>query len=129
MNTLTGTLLLAVALAPALSAQTAPFTGKWEGSFTVQRPDGSTGDTDPIIFNLIQKGGELTGTFGDTDNQYRVEKGTVKDGTATFEVQQPNGPLMKFILSIMKGKLEGEMHFVRGDVVRARAKIEATRAK
>ncbi|OFW04988.1 MAG: hypothetical protein A3H96_00290 [Acidobacteria bacterium RIFCSPLOWO2_02_FULL_67_36] len=117
------------ALAPALSAQTATFTGKWEGTFTVQRPDGTAGDTDPILFILTQKGKTLTGTFGDAEHQWPVEKGVVNARTATFEVQQPNGPLMKFTLTMTKGKLEGEMLFVRNDVVRAKARIEAARQK
>ena len=122
-------LLLAVALVPAMSAQTATFTGKWEGTFTVQRPDGATGDIDPLVFNLTQKGQELTGTVGDAEEQLKVEKGVVDDGTATFEIQQPNGPLMKFSLKVIKDKLEGEMQFTRNGVVRATARVEATKAK
>jgi len=129
VNTLVRAILVVVALAPALSAQTASFTGKWEGSFTVQNANGTAGDTDPILFNLTQKGTELTGTFGDADHQWPVEKGVVNAGTATFEVQQPNGPLMQFTLTVTADKLNGEMQFVRGGVVRARAKVEASKPK
>ena len=129
INTLAAAVLFAVAIAPAMSAQTATFTGKWEGSFTVERPDGTDGDSDPILFNLTQKGKDLTGTFGDAEHQWKVERGVIDAGTATFEVQQPDGPLMKFTLTVTKGKLEGQMQFMRNGVVRAKARVEATKAK
>lgn len=118
------------ALAPPVAARTAAnFTGKWEATITFQRPDGTEGETDPAIFNLTQKGKALTGTIGSDKEQWKVEKGAVNTGKATFEVQQPNGPLMKFALSIVKGRLQGEMTFERNGVVRARAKIDAAKAK
>ena len=129
MKTLAAAVLFAVALTPALSAQTDPFTGKWEGSVIFQRPDGTTGDSDPIVFNITQKSDELAGTIGSGTEQWKIEKGVVNAGTATFDVQQPNGPLLKFTLTVEQGKLEGEMHVVRDGVVRARGKIEAAKAK
>src|SRR5215471_8457020 len=96
-------------LTPALTAQTAAsFTGKWEGTFKMQRPDGTEG-TNPIVLNLTQKAKELTGTAGPPDQQWKIEKGVVTAGQATFEVQQPNGPLFKFALTIVKGRLQGDM--------------------
>src|SRR5262245_61059286 len=51
--------LVLAALAPAVSAQTsAGFAGKWEGTFTMQRPDGTEGNTNPVVFNITQKGKE-----------------------------------------------------------------------
>ena len=131
---LAGAVLLAFAVAPTLSAQTVSFTGTWEGTFALPpRPDGTPGDSDPMQFNFTQKGKELTGAIGplpaDKEQSWKVEKGVVEGDKATFEVQQPNGPLMKFRLTLVKGKLEGEMDFVRNNVVRATAKIEAKKAK
>ena len=126
--------LLAIALAlgvfvPSLAAQTASgFTGKWEGTFTRERPDG-TQSTDDIVFNLTQKGKELTGTAGPGEQQWKIEKGAVNAGKATFEVQQPNGPLFKFTLSVVKGRLQGDMVGERDGVVRGRAKVDAAKAK
>ena len=118
------------ALASAAAGQTAAsFTGKWEGTFTIQRPDGTEGDTDPVIFNLTQKGKALTGTFGSGNEHWTIDKGAVNAGKATFEGQQPNGPLWKFTLTIVKGRLQGEMTGERNGVVRARAKIDAAKAK
>jgi hypothetical protein len=128
------TRLLAFALvlatfAPGLAAQTsASFAGKWEGTFKMQRPDGTEGDAQPIVFNLTQKGKELTGTAGPGDKQWEVAKGTVAAGKATFEVQQPDGPLFKFTLSVVKGRLQGEMAGERDGVVRGRAKVDAAKA-
>lgn len=122
--------LLLVALVPALAAQSAAsFTGKWEGTFTMQRPDGTEGDPKDVVFNLAQKGKTLTGTAGPADKQWTIEKGAVNAGKATFEVQQPNGPLFKFSLTIVKDRLQGDMAGERDGVVRGHAKVDAARAK
>jgi len=125
-----------VSFAPALAAQTntapaktaATFTGKWEGTFTMQRPDGTDGNSNDVVFNLTQKGKVLTGTAGPADRQWTVEKGVVNAGKASFEVQQPDGPLLKFTLSIVKGRLQGEMAGEKDGVVRGHAKVDAAKA-
>jgi hypothetical protein len=117
------------ALAPAVAAQTsASFTGKWEGTFKMQREDGTEGDPRPVVFNLTQKGKELTGTGGPADRQWKIEKGTVTAGKTTFELQQPDGPLFKFTLTVVEGRLQGEMTGERDGVVRGRAKVDAAKA-
>ena len=71
---------------PALAAQSATsFTGKWEGTFTMQRPDGTEGDPRPVVFDLTQKGKVLTGTAGPADKQWPITKGTVTAGKAAFD--------------------------------------------
>jgi hypothetical protein len=123
------TALVLLAIAPAVTAQTAtPFTGKWEGTFTLQRPDGTENEPRPIIFNLTQKGKVLTGTAGPPDREVNVEKGAVTDGKATFEAQPVEGPLFKFTLAIVKGRLQGEMTGERDGVVRGHAKVDAAKA-
>ena len=90
MKTLAAFALVLAALAPTVAAQTpASFNGKWEGTFSRERPDG-TEDTQNVVFNLTQKGKVLTGTAGPADKQWNIEKGAVAAGKATFEVQQPN---------------------------------------
>lgn len=119
-----------VALVPTLAAQTrTSFTGKWEGTFTVQRPDGTEGSPKAVVFDLTQKGKQLTGTAGPAEQQWKIDKGSVNGGKATFEVQQPNGPLFKFTLTIAKGRLQGDMAGEREGIVRGHAKVEASRAK
>jgi hypothetical protein len=116
-------------LAPAAAAQTAgSFTGKWEGTFKMQRPDGTEGDPNGVVFDLTQKGKVLTGTAGPADKQWKIEKGAVNAGKATFEVQQPEGPLFKFTLTLVKGRLQGDMAGERDGVVRGHAKVDAAKA-
>jgi hypothetical protein len=127
MKTLVAFALVLAMLAPAAAAQTtASFTGKWEGTFTRQDTEGKP---TPIAFNLTQKGKVLTGTAGPPDQQIELAKGEVNAGKATFEVQQPNGPLFKFALSIVKGRLQGDMTGESDGVVRGRAKVDAGKAK
>jgi hypothetical protein len=117
-------------IVPAAAAQTAAaFTGKWEGTFKMQRPDGTEGNENAVVFNLTQKGKVLTGTAGPAERQWKIEKGVVEAGKATFEVQQPDGPLFKFTLSIAKGRLQGDMAGERDGVVRGHAKVDAAKAK
>ena len=121
--------LVLAALATSGAAQTdASFTGKWEGTFTRVRSDG-TENTQPVVFNLTQKGKELTGTAGPADQQWPIEKGEVTTGKAAFQVQQPNGPLFKFALTIVKGRLQGDMTGERDGVVQGKAKVDAAKAK
>jgi len=84
----------------------------------MQRSDGTEGEPRPVVFDLTQKGKVLTGTAGPADRQWKVEKGAVEAGKATFEVQQPDGPLFKFTLSVVKGRLQGDMAGEREGVVR-----------
>ena len=115
--------------APTVAAQTAAaFTGKWEGTFTRQADDGTSGNPQRVVFNLTQKGKVLTGTAGPADKQFEMSKGVVIDGKATFEVQEPGGPLFKFSLSIVKGRLQGDMTGERDGAVLGRAKVDAAKA-
>jgi hypothetical protein len=130
MKKLVALAVVLVAFVPALAAQTATgFTGKWEGTFKMQRPDGTEGNPQNVAFNLTQKGKVLTGTAGPADKQWKIDKGAVNAGKATFEVQQPDGPLFKFTLTIVKGRLQGDMAGERDGVVRGHAKVDAARAK
>jgi len=129
MKRLLALALMIAGLAPALAAQTsASFTGKWEGTFTMQRPDGTEGEPRPVVFDLTQKGKALTGTAGPPDQQWKIDKGAVAAGKANFEVQQPNGPLFKFTLTIVKGRLQGDMAGERDGVVRGHASVDAAKA-
>ena len=121
--------LLLAAFAPAVAAQTtASFTGKWEGTFTRQRADG-TESTQAIVFDLTQKSKALTGTAGPPDQQIEISKGAVGAGKGTFDVQLPNGQLFKFALTIVKGRLQGDMVGERDGVVTGKAKVDAAKAK
>jgi hypothetical protein len=130
MKKLLALALVLGALAPAVAAQTtASFTGKWEGTFTRKNDDGTDRPPQPVAFDLTQKGKELSGTAGPPDQGWKIDKGAVDAGKATFEVQQPDGPLFKFTLTIVKGRLQGEMIGERDGVVRGRAKVDAAKAE
>ena len=130
MKTLAALALGLLALAPSVTAQTAAsFTGKWEGTFTLTRSDGTTADPRPIEFNLTQKGKELTGTAGPADEQTKLEKGVVTAGKATFDVPLSNGSTFKFALTIVKGRLQGDMTGERNGAVTGKAKVDAGKPK
>ena len=129
MKRLVAIALVLAAFAPAVAAQTtASFTGKWEGTFTRQAPDGTERPPQAIVFNLTQKGKELAGTGGPPDQQIDISKGAVTPGKATFDVQLPNGQLFKFALTIVKGRLQGDMVGERDGVVSGKAKVDAAKA-
>ena len=119
--------ILAV-LAPSLAAQaTASFSGKWEGTMTLQRPDGTEAPARPLHFNLTQKGEALTGTAGPPDQQTEISKSAVTAGKATFEVAPGDGQVFKMTLAIVKGRLQGDMIGERDGVVRGKAKVDAAK--
>ena len=120
---------LAVAMfAPAgANAQTStPFDGKWEGTFILKNTDGTDRPPQAIVFNLTQKGKELSGTAGPANEQEKVV-GTVAAGKATFEVIMPQGPPFKFSLTIVKGRLQGDMTRDQNGTLRE-AKVDAAKA-
>lgn len=127
MKTLVAIAIAIVSLGTAAAAQTsANFTGKWEGTFTLQRPDGTAAEPRAIVFNLTQKGKQLTGTAGPADQQEKVV-GTVAGSKATFEVLMPQGPPFKFSLALVKGRLQGDMTRENNGTVRT-AKVDAAKA-
>ena len=130
MKKLAATALALALLVPAVALAQAPsFTGKWEGQLTRINPDGTTQPGSGSVFNFTQKGKELTGTAGPSaDNQWPIAKGVVNGTKATFEVQQPNGPLHKFTITLAKDKFTGELVSNLGEQTR-NGKVEATKAK
>ena len=128
MKKLLALALVFTALAPAVAAQTtASFTGKWEGTFTRQRADG-TEQSQAIVFDLTQKGEALTGTAGPPDQLTNISKGAVNAGKATFDVAPSEAQVFRFTLTIVKGRLQGEMIGERDGVERGRAKVDAAKA-
>jgi hypothetical protein len=108
MKTLAAVAVLLFTMAPA-HAQTTSLTGKWTGTMTRTAPDGQTQSIN-FMFDLTQKGKVLTGTAGpNAERQWAIEKGAVDGSKVTFRVQQPDGPLRTFTLTLVKGRLQGEM--------------------
>ena len=128
MKTLFAIALVVASLTATTAAQTKDsFTGKWEGTYILQRPDGTAADPRPIVLNLTQKDKELTGTAGPADQQEKVV-GTVDGTKATFDVQMPQGPPFKFNVSIVKGRIQGEMTREAPDGTVRKAKVDAGKA-
>ena len=127
MNTLAAVALFLFAMVPA-QAQTTNLTGKWTGTLTRTAPDGQTQAID-WMFNLTQKGKVLTGTTGpNADRQWKFEDGTVDGNKVAFKVQQPDGPMRTFTLTLVKDRLQGEMLAeLKGQSFTA--KVDAGRAK
>ena len=127
MHTLLAMTVLLCAMIPAQEKAT-NLTGKWTGTFTRTAPDGRT-QTINFTFDLTQKGKVLTGTAGpDAERQWKIEKGTVNGTKVNFVVQQPDGPLRTFTLTLVKDRLQGEMLAeLKGQSFTA--KVDAGRAK
>ena len=107
MKTLAALAILVMTAAPA-QAQTS-LTGKWDGTMTRTAPDGRTQSID-FMFDVTQKGKVLTGTVGpNAERQWPIEKGVVNGAKVSFQVQQPEGPLRTFTLTLVDGRLKGDM--------------------
>jgi hypothetical protein len=127
MKTLAVIALLLLTMVPA-RAQTTSLTGKWTGTFTRTAPDGQTQSIE-VMFDLTQKGKVLTGTVGpNAERQWAIQKGAVNGAKVTFQVQQPDGPLRKFTLQLVKDRLQGEM-LAEANGQSFTAKVDAGRAK
>ena len=108
MKTLAAAAVLLMTLAPA-QAQTKTLTGKWTGTMTRTAPDGRSQSID-FELNLTQKGKALTGTVGpNAERQWPIDKGAVDGAKACFQVQQPDGPLRTFTLTLVGDRLKGDM--------------------
>ena len=127
MKTLAAIAVLLMTMAP-VQAQKTNVTGKWTGTLTRTAPDGRTQSIE-FIFNLTQKGKALTGTAGPTaERQWEIEKGAVDGTKVTFQVQQPEGPLRKCALNLVKDRLQGDMT-LEFDGQTAVVKVDMGRAK
>lgn len=130
MKTLLALALVLTALAPAASAQTGttPFNGTWDGTFILTRPDGTENPPSKIVFNITQKGKEITGTAGPADQQQPIVNGVATGTKATFDVQMPQGPPFKFSLALVKGRLQGLMTREQADGTVRQAKVDGVKA-
>ncbi len=100
-------------LSPVLAAQSpapakaADLTGSWYGTFIIS-VNGEQVDEDEAYMTLTQKGTDLTGTAGpNPDQQWPLQNGKVDGAKVTFEVQA-DGPMLKFALTLVEGRLKGD---------------------
>lgn len=128
MNTLAAIALVASVFVPALAAQKTDLTGNWSATFTRTAPDGRT-QSITFTFHFTQKGKALTGTIGPSaERQWKIEKGLVDGDKVTFQVQQPEGPLRSFTLTLAKDRLKGTQKLEFNGQT-AEVTVDAERAK
>ena len=71
----------------------------------------------------------LSGTIGpEPARQWKVEKGLVDGAKVTFQVQQPDGPLRSFTLTLAKGRLQGTQKLERDGKTLGEVTVDAERA-
>ena len=129
MKTLAAIILVALVRGPvAPAAQGTSLTGNWNATFTRTAPTGET-QSITFTFHFTQKGKVLTGTIGpEPARQWEVQKGVVDGAKVTFQVQQPDGPLRTFALTLAKGRLTGTQKLAfQGQT--ADVTVDAERAK
>jgi hypothetical protein len=104
--------VFALVLSPILSAAPVPtqkandLTGKWDGTFIISIA-GETQD-DVAFMSLVQKDKAITGTVGPTlERQWPITVGAVDGTKVTLEVQG-DGPIIKFTLTLVDGRLKGD---------------------
>lgn len=120
-------LVLTLVLSPMLQAAGAQdLTGKWDGSF-VMSMNGQQQD-EVVFMALTQKGNVLTGTVGPTlERQWAIIDGKVDGAKVTFQAQS-DGPLVKFTLTLVDGRLKGDV-LAEMDGQTMTAKVDAGRSK
>jgi len=129
MKMIAAVVLLALSTLPvSTAAQATDLTGNWNANFTRTAPNGQT-QTITFTFHFTQKGKVLSGTIGpEPARQWKVENGVVDGAKVTFQVQQPDGPLRSFTLTLAKGHLTGTMKLdFNGQT--AEVAVDAERAK
>ena len=84
--------LTAAVLAMALAvAAPADVTGRWQGTITAQREDGTSRE-DSALLILEQKGNEVTGTVGGNDaDRHPITKGVIDGSKVTIQAKTVNG--------------------------------------
>ena len=101
-------LAIATILLSILTASPADVTGKWEGSLTATRDDGSKHD-DTVLLILTQKDNTITGTVGGAENdQHPISTGTIDgDKVVLVATHATNGREYRLELKLENEELNG----------------------
>jgi hypothetical protein len=99
----TVTLLLALAAAPQSSV-----SGKWAGTISGQRPDGTTSNEAALLI-LEQKDKSITGTVGrDEEDRHPIVKGTIDGNKLTLTARNTrNDREYQLELTVENDELKG----------------------
>jgi hypothetical protein len=118
-------LALTTLLLSALAAAPADVTGKWEGTLTASRPDGTTRD-DTVLLILTQKDGTITGSVGGSDtDQHPITAGTIEGDKVVIAARHAeNGREYRLELKLQSEELNGTVTSgeMRGEVRTKRRK-------
>ena len=80
--------------------------GKWEGTLTAARDDGTT-NNDTALLILDQKGDTITGSIGGSESdQHAITKGSV-EGNKVVIVASPGGREMRLDLTLGDNEMKG----------------------
>jgi hypothetical protein len=100
-----GTLLLTLVAGPAVDVK-----GKWDGTITAQRPDGTT-NNDTALLILDQKDTTVTGTVGGNESdQHPITSGTIEGNKLTLLAKHAqNGREYKIELTVEGDEMKGTL--------------------
>ena len=118
-------LAIATILLSALTATPADVSGRWEGSLTATRNDGTTHE-DTVLLILNQKDGKITGSIGGGENdQHPIATGTIDgDKVVITATHATNGREYRLELTLQNEELTGTV--TAGE---QRAQVRARRRK
>jgi hypothetical protein len=118
-------LAIATLLLSAVIAAPADVTGKWEGTLTATRDDGSARE-DTVLLILTQKDGTITGTIGGNENdQHPITAGTIDGDKVVITARQAsNDREYRLELKLQNDELAGTV--TAGD---RRAEVRTKRRK
>ena len=94
--------------AALLTAAPANIKGKWEGTLTSERQDGST-NSDTVLLVLDQKDGTVTGTVGGSEtDQHPITAGSVQDDKVVLDAKHlTNGREYHIELTVEQDVMKG----------------------
>jgi hypothetical protein len=115
-------MVMALMLA-ALTAAPADVKGKWDGTVTVQREDGSAAE-DTVLLILDQKDATVTGTIGGSESdQHPITSATIDGSTVTILAKHTSNE-REFRLELTLGEEE-----LKGTVVSGTRKAQIVAKK
>ena len=113
------TVILTLLLSSLVAAPPTDVTGRWEGTVTAARDDGTT-DEDRALVILKQKDGVITGTIGGgEDDQHPITTGAIEGDKVTISATHTrNGREFRIELTVNGDEMKGtvETGNRRGDV-------------
>jgi hypothetical protein len=99
--------VMASLLVASLSVAPADVSGRWEGTLSSERADG-TRNEDTALLVLAQKGTDITGTIGGGDSdQFPITKGSIDGTRITIAATAPNGREYHVELTLEGDELKG----------------------